>query len=113
LPWVLWRLNEAAALDGDIWAKGLTMAPSEYIKRSCIVSVEPEEHIARGGIDQLGCDYLVVSTDYPHVDSRFPDAIDDFLTLPWSADEKRKILWIIVLPTMDFVRESEKAHSPF
>ena len=31
-----------------IWAKSLTMAPSEYFKKHCIVSVEPDEHIARG-----------------------------------------------------------------
>ena len=93
LPWVLWRLDEAAELDGDIWAKDLTMAPSEYFKRNCIVSVEPEEHTARGVIDQLGCDHLVISTDYPHVDSRFPGAIDTFLKSPWTDDQKRKILW--------------------
>ncbi len=93
LPWVLWRLDEAVELDGDVWTKGLTMAPSEYFKRQCIVSVEPDEHIARSVIDQMGCDHLVFSTDYPHVDSRFPYAIDTFLKLPWSDEEKRKILW--------------------
>ena len=93
LPWVLWRLDEAVELDGDVFAKGLTMAPSEYFKRQCIVSVEPDEDIARTVIDQMGCDRLVFSTDYPHVDSRFPDAINTFLKLPWSDDEKRKILW--------------------
>jgi predicted TIM-barrel fold metal-dependent hydrolase len=41
----------------------------------------------------MGCDHIVISTDYPHVDSRFPDAIETFLKLPWSDDEKRKILW--------------------
>ncbi|NIO06798.1 MAG: amidohydrolase family protein [Deltaproteobacteria bacterium] len=69
------------------------MTPSEYFKRQCIVSVEPDEDVARSVIDRMGCDHLVISTDYPHVDSRFPDSIDTFLKLPWSDEEKRKILW--------------------
>ena len=55
--------------------------------------MKPDEHIVRSVIDQMGCDHLVFSTDYPHVDSRFPYAIDTFLKLPWSDEEKRKILW--------------------
>ena len=43
-------------------------------------------------MDQLG-DHLVFSTDYPHVDSRYPEAVDAFLQLPISDDTKRRILW--------------------
>ncbi len=93
LPWVLWRLDEAVELEGDTWTKGLTMAPSEYFKKQCIVSVEPDENIARFVIDHMGCDHLVFSTDFPHGDSRFPHAIDTFLELPWFHYEKQKILW--------------------
>ena len=62
-------------LEGDTWTKGLTMAPSEYFKRQCIVSVEPDEHIARFVIDHMGCDHIVFSTDYPHGDSVFPHSM--------------------------------------
>ncbi len=45
-------------------------------------------------IDELGDDNIVVSTDYPHADGRFPHAIDTFLALEdVSATSKRKILW--------------------
>jgi predicted TIM-barrel fold metal-dependent hydrolase len=71
----------------------LTMAPSEYFKRQCLVSVEPDETPARHVIDDLGADYLVFSTDYPHGDSKFPDAVESFLKLPWTDEAKRKILW--------------------
>ena len=39
-------------------------------------------------------DNLVISTDFPHDDSEFPHAIDNFLALPELSDEtKRKALW--------------------
>ena len=45
-------------------------------------------------VAELGDDNLVLSTDWPHDDSRFPHAIDGFLALPHlSGDTKRKILW--------------------
>ncbi len=36
---------------------------------------------------------LVFSTDYPHVDSRYPEAVEAFLQLPISDEAKRRILW--------------------
>ncbi|TMB69824.1 MAG: amidohydrolase, partial [Deltaproteobacteria bacterium] len=40
-----------------------------------------------------GTDRLVFSTDYPHGDSKFPNAVESFLQLRMSDDDKRKILW--------------------
>ncbi|MCE2463413.1 MAG: amidohydrolase family protein [Dehalococcoidia bacterium] len=33
------------------------------------------------------------STDFPHPDSKFPDSVDKFLSLPLSDESKRKLLW--------------------
>jgi len=49
--------------------------------------------IANNVLQQVGNGNLVFSTDYPHVDSRYPEAINHFLRLPFSDDDKRKILW--------------------
>ena len=92
-PWLLWRMDEGYEREGDIFMPELTMAPSEYFKRQCILSVEPDETPARQMIDELGCDQLVFSTDYPHGDSRYPEAVEAFLELPLTDEEKRKILW--------------------
>src|SRR5262249_3758380 len=67
--------------------------PSELFRRQCFVSVEPEEELAKHVIAELGDDNLVVSTDWPHDDSRYPHALDTFLELGFSKDAKRKILW--------------------
>jgi len=93
LPWLLWRLDEAWELEGDLDMPELTMSPSEYFKRQCVASVEPDEIPARYAVDFLGSDNLVYSTDYPHGDSRYPHATESFLELPLSDEVKQKILW--------------------
>jgi predicted TIM-barrel fold metal-dependent hydrolase len=93
LPWLLWRLDEAWELDGDVFAPELKSKPSEYFKKHCVVSIEPDEAIANNVITVLGNRNLVFSTDYPHVDSRYPEAVNHFLRLPLSDDDKRNILW--------------------
>ena len=93
VPWLVWRADEGYEREGDIFMDDLDEAPSEYFKRQCWVSVEPDEGPARYTIEEFGCDQLVFSTDYPHGDSRYPEAVDAFLQLPLADDEKRKILW--------------------
>jgi predicted TIM-barrel fold metal-dependent hydrolase len=93
VPWLVWRMNESYELEGDLFMPDLTMEPVEYFKRQCFVSVEPDETPARYMIEEFGSDQLVFSTDYPHGDSRYPHAVEAFLELPISDDDKRKILW--------------------
>jgi predicted TIM-barrel fold metal-dependent hydrolase len=69
------------------------MAPSDYFKRQCVVSVEPDEATVKHVIDYVGGRGLVFSTDYPHGDSKYPEAIDHFLKLPIADNDKRNILW--------------------
>lgn len=69
------------------------MAPSDFFKRQCFVSVEPDEHPVKYVIDHMGSDRLVFSTDFPHIDTRFPHAVDELLKLPLSEEDKKNILW--------------------
>ena len=93
LPWLLWRLDEGWEREGDVWAPDLTLAPSEYFKRHCVVSVEPDEITVKHVIDSIGSNNIVFSTDYPHGDSKYPEAVDHFLKLPLANEAKRNILW--------------------
>jgi len=74
LPWLLWRLDEAWEREGDVWAPDLTTAPSEYFKRHCVVSVEPDERHSRYRHCRQPADCIV--HDYPHGDSKYPQAVD-------------------------------------
>ena len=93
LPFFLWRLDEHWELFGSSHAPDLTMAPSEYFKRQCYASVEPDEVPVKYVVDYMGSDRLVFSTDFPHLDSKFPDSVEGFLELPISDEDKRGILW--------------------
>jgi predicted TIM-barrel fold metal-dependent hydrolase len=89
----LWRLDEGWEREGDVWAPDLALAPSAYFKRQCVVSVEPDEITVKQVIETLGSKNMVFSTDYPHGDSKYPEAVDRFLQLPLTEEAKRNILW--------------------
>lgn len=94
MPWLLWRLDERWELLGDVYAPGTTMKPSDYFKRQCWLSVDCEEVSVKYAVDYLGkSDNILFSTDYPHVDAQFPHSSEEFLKLPLSDEDKRKILW--------------------
>ena len=92
-PWMLWRLDEHYELAGRFENPDLKMEPSEYFKRQCFVSAEADETPA-SIIEQYDlADNLVFSSDYPHVDAKFPHASEEFLKMPLSNETKGKILW--------------------
>jgi predicted TIM-barrel fold metal-dependent hydrolase len=93
VPWLVWRADEGYEREGDIFMEDNTELPSAYFKRQVWVSVEPDEGPARYTIEEFGCENLVFSTDYPHGDSKYPEAVENFLELPLSDEQKRKILW--------------------
>lgn len=93
VPWLIWRADEGYEREGDIYMEDLTEPPSAYFRRQVWVSVEPDEEPARFTIEEFGCDNLVFSTDYPHGDSKYPEAVENFLRLPLTDEQKRKILW--------------------
>jgi len=94
LPWWLWRLDEAWEKFGpgsDVQISGL---PSEYFYRQCYVATDADEKVLRHVVEAIGDDNIVVSTDYPHSDGLFPEAINEFVALEGVSDKtKTKILW--------------------
>ena len=93
-PWWLWRLDEEWGKFGPGEKVQLQGLPSDYFKRQCYVSVDPSEKLVTQVVDVLGDEQIVISTDWPHDDSGYPEAINDFLAIEGlSAESKRKILW--------------------
>lgn len=94
LPWLLWRMDDKWEMSRPDLDIPLSMPPSDYFRRQCYLEVEPDEHVAKYVIDHIGSDNLLFSTDYPHSDSLFPNAVDTFLAMPdVTAEDKRKVLW--------------------
>ena len=94
LPWWLWRLDEAWEKFGPGSEVQVSQKPSEYFHRQCFIATDADEHVLKQVVEVIGDDSIVVSTDYPHSDGLFPDAISEFVALPGvSETSKRKILW--------------------
>ena len=69
------------------------LKPSEFFKRQCWISTESEKELAMVA-ELMGDDNIVFSTDYPHSDSDFPHAVEEFLEVEGvSRETKKKILW--------------------
>jgi predicted TIM-barrel fold metal-dependent hydrolase len=92
-PFLMYRLDEHWEWTGKYEAPDLQMAPSAYLRRNCYLACEADELPARHYFEDFGDDNVVFSTDYPHADSKFPQATESFLSMPFSADTKRKVLW--------------------
>lgn len=50
-------------------ATTLSMKPSEYFKRQCLVSADPDETITADVVRHVGSEYFVWASDYPHIDA--------------------------------------------
>ncbi len=96
LPSWLHRLDEHLELAGEREFPELTMSAHDYFKRNCWISTECEDPFVSDVMRWLGDDHIVFETDFPHPDSKYPHATDEFLALlpdQITADSKRKILW--------------------
>lgn len=94
LPWWLWRIDETWERFGNDAEVRLGQLPSQYFFRQCFIATDPNEKLLRQVVEAVGDDNIVVSTDYPHRDSLFPEAINRFLSLEGVSDRtKAKVLW--------------------
>lgn len=92
-PWLVRRLEDH--YDDYIGRQEfhLNRKVPEYFVDNCYLSVESDETAAQYTIEEFGDDNIVYSTDYPHPDAKFPEAVERFLSLPFRDESKRKILW--------------------
>ena len=71
----------------------LSAKPSEYFRPQGFCACECDEEFVTHVIAAAGDDNIVTTTDYPHGDSKYPQAMDRFFALPLSDKSKQKILW--------------------
>ncbi len=71
----------------------LPLKPSEYFARQGFCAVECNEDFVSHVVEVCGDDCLVTTTDYPHGDAKYPEAMNLFLDLELNDQAKRKILW--------------------
>jgi predicted TIM-barrel fold metal-dependent hydrolase len=79
LPYWLSRLDDHCEWMRDSETAGLTLTPSEYFARQCVISCDPEDKLAGWAVSRVGADHVIWASDFPHPDAAFPDAVDEFL----------------------------------
>jgi predicted TIM-barrel fold metal-dependent hydrolase len=47
----------------------LKLLPSEYFRRQCVISADPDESLTAPVVAHLGDDYVIWASDYPHLDA--------------------------------------------
>ena len=75
-PSWLYCLDERWEKFGNERRYGLKHPPSYYFRRQCFLSVDPDEELVVDTIKALGDENIVISTDWPHGDSSFPQALN-------------------------------------
>lgn len=77
VPYWLKRMDDhAAMLSWEVpW---LSMAPSAYFKRQCVVSCDPDEECVDWVMDAVGDGNVVMLTDFPHADYMDASHVDEF-----------------------------------
>lgn len=93
--WVGSFLDRMDAVFDTIAGSGvkLRMAPSEYFRRQCFASGDPDETAAAHVIDHVGADHFMWATDYPHPDhpGSWAQALERFVE-PLSVATRAKVL---------------------
>ena len=93
VPFWLWRMDEHYEARAHLIRNKLPLPPTEYFKRQCYVGIEADELPGRYAIDWMGDANIVFSTDFPHPDGRFPNAVEMLVSQPFGEAAVRKILW--------------------
>jgi predicted TIM-barrel fold metal-dependent hydrolase len=79
LPYWLTRLDQHRTWMRESECAGLSLAPSEYFARQCVISSDPEDELVGGTVSCVGADHVLWASDFPHPDAVFPNAVDEFL----------------------------------
>jgi predicted TIM-barrel fold metal-dependent hydrolase len=74
------------------------LKPSEYFRRQCVVSADPDETVLAPIIQAVGAEFFVWASDYPHVDANFGVVAEIRSRLaPLPADDRDKVLGLNAL----------------
>jgi predicted TIM-barrel fold metal-dependent hydrolase len=97
LPYWLSRLDGHAEWMAGSECAGLSLTPTEYFARQCVISTDPDDPLVASVCARVGADHVMWASDFPHPDALYPHAVDSFLkemaetSMP--ADHLDTLLW--------------------
>jgi len=94
LPYWLWRLDEEYKNSHWEVQDYVKLKPSDYFRRQCFVSFDPEEPGLELALNYIGSDNLLFGSDYPHTDSKL-NIVEKVVALQdrFSKRTLQKLLW--------------------
>ena len=77
VPWLERLDHHAQKFSWDV--PGLTLLPSEYFRRQCWISFDPDESMLAFTANSplCGADRIIWASDYPHPDAKFPGVTEE------------------------------------
>src|SRR5438128_5262798 len=79
VPWLERLDHHAQEFPWDM--PGLTLTPSEYFRRQCWISFDPDEAalVLAATSDLCGSDRIVWASDFPHPDAKYPGTTEELM----------------------------------
>ncbi|MGZ4755662.1 MAG: amidohydrolase family protein [Acidimicrobiia bacterium] len=107
LPYWLARLDGHAEWMADSETADLTLKPSEYFARQCVICTDPDDPLAAWVVSQVGADHVMWASDFPHPDALYPNAVSSFLDESaehgLAGDELATVLWETPVRCYDWI----------
>jgi uncharacterized protein len=92
LPYWLWRMDEHYEIL-PFQVPWLKMKPSEYFRRQCYISFEPDETRLGETVEAIGSERVLFASDYPHWDAKLSGSAQAVLDRSdLTLEAKRKIM---------------------
>jgi predicted TIM-barrel fold metal-dependent hydrolase len=92
LPYWLWRMDEHYEIL-PFQVPWLKMKPSDYFRRQCHTSFEPDETRLGEVISSVGAERVLFASDYPHWDAKLSGSPQVVMRRPdLNSDTQRKIM---------------------
>ena len=79
LPYWLARLDSHAEWMEESETASLSLRPSEYFARQCVICTDPDDPLAAWVVGEVGADHVMWASDFPHPDALYPEAVTAFL----------------------------------
>jgi predicted TIM-barrel fold metal-dependent hydrolase len=97
LPYWLSRLDGHREWMADTECAGLSLSPSEYFARQCVISTDPDDELVATAAAVVGSDHVMWASDFPHPDALYPEAVSSFLAeakeTGLEGDDLATVLW--------------------
>ncbi len=94
LPWWLHRMDEHHEQFGRQERPDLRMRPSEYFAEHCVIASDSDDDFAASTVAAVGADHVAWSSDFPHLEARWPDGVEIFDTRArFDGQTRASVMW--------------------